>query len=150
MSSAPGSLSIGQLAREVDAQPSALRYWERQGLLEPTERVNGKRRYTPGAVQRVGMVRLLQDAGFGIREIRELLATDPRGEGPWRAQGEAKLAEIRQQVARLQTAADFLEHGLKCPHPSLAECPTFTAFMRWRAAGGDPTVDPHDLPPAPD
>jgi DNA-binding transcriptional MerR regulator len=138
MSSASSSLSIGQLARQVGATPSALRYWERAGLLAPVERVNGQRRYGPDAVQQVGIIRLCEDAGFGIREIRELLVEDPEGRELWQSRGEAKLAEVRGHIARLQAAAEFLEHALRCPHPSLSACPTFAALVRWRAVGGDP------------
>lgn len=132
------SLSIGELARRVGARPSALRYWERAGLLEPVVRVNGRRRYDAGAVKRVGLIRLCEDVGFGIAEIRELLATDPDGGQIWREQGKAKLADIQDQIARLQAATRFLEHALNCPHPSLKVCPTFIAFVRWRAEGGAP------------
>jgi MerR family transcriptional regulator, copper efflux regulator len=132
------SLSIGELAERVGARPSALRYWERVGLLEPLPRVGGRRRYAEDAVARVGLIRLCEDIGFGISEIRELLETDPEGGGVWREQGSAKLAQINDHIDRLQAAARFLEHAVSCPHPSLSACPTFTAFVRWRAVGGAP------------
>lgn len=135
------TLSIGELARRVGATPSALRYWERAGLLEPVARVNGRRRYDAAAVARVGLIRLCEDMGFGISEIRELLETDPDGTGFWREQGAAKLVQLREQISRLQVATDFIEHALKCTHPSLSVCPTFAAFVRWRAEGGDPPGD---------
>jgi MerR family transcriptional regulator, copper efflux regulator len=133
----PSLLSIGQLAREVGATPSALRYWERAGLLTPVQRVNGQRRYSPDAALRVGTIRLFEDAGFGIREIRELLALDPEGRELWRSRGRAKLAEVRARIARLEASAEFLEHGLSCPHPSVTACPTFNELVRWRAQGGN-------------
>jgi DNA-binding transcriptional MerR regulator len=130
-------LTIGELARRVGAAPSALRYWERAGLLAPAARVDDRRRYTPAAADRVGFIRLCQDAGFGIGEIRDLIDTDPRGEGAWRAIAEEKLAELRTRIERLQAATVALEHTLSCDAPSLAVCPSFAAFVRWRAEGGD-------------
>jgi DNA-binding transcriptional MerR regulator len=130
-------LPIGAFARWVGAAPSALRYWERAGLLSP-EREGGRRRYGPDAAQRVGLIRLCQDAGFGIGEIRDLLAADPVGGGPWRDRAEAKLAEVRAEVARLQEVAATLEHVLACPAPTLGTCPTFAGVVRWRAEGGEP------------
>jgi len=140
MSRAPSEelLSIGEVAARVDATPAALRYWERAGLLEPVERVGGRRRYRADAVTRVGLIRLCQDAGFGIGEIRTLIETDPKGQEVWRHSAEAKLRSVEQQIARLRNAARMLEHIRACPHPSLAECPRFAAFVRWRAEGGDP------------
>lgn len=138
-------MSIGELARRVGATPSALRYWERAGLLEPAERIGGRRRYQPSAADRVGLIRLCQDAGFGIGEIRDLLAADPHGDGAWRATAADKLAAVHGQIARLRAAAQMLEHALACPHPSLSACPNFTASVRWRAEGtviDDPSPGP--------
>lgn len=128
-------LSIGELGRRVGASPSALRYWERAGLIENVERDNGRRRYRAETVERIGFIRLCQDAGFGISQIAELLATDPDGQGPWRQAAEAKLAEIQAQISRLEAARELLQHTLACPEPSLSVCPTFTTFVRWRAEG---------------
>ena len=134
-------LSIGDLARRVGAAPSALRYWERAGLLAPSGRVGDRRRYTADAVDRVGLIRLCQDAGFGIGEIRALLDRDPRGQEAWRARAAAKLAEVREEIARLESAATVLEHTLACPEPSLAECPTFGRLVRHRATGAPLPAD---------
>jgi DNA-binding transcriptional MerR regulator len=137
MSSGSAQISIGELSRRVGAPPSALRYWERAGLLDAT-RVGGQRRYAPEAADRVGVIRLAQDAGFGVGEIRALLEVDPHGGDEWREAGRAKLVELRDQIERLHRAAEFLEHLVACPHPSLSECPTYSGFVHWRAEGGDP------------
>lgn len=137
-------MSIGELGRRVGASPSALRYWERAGLLGDVRRESGRRRYPADAVGRVGLIRLCQDAGFGIGEIRTLLATDPLGGDDWKDMTRDKLAEVEATLARLQVAADMLRHTLACPHPSLSECPSFAAFVRWRAEGGE--MPPHQNP----
>lgn len=135
-------LSIGELARRVGAAPSALRYWERAGLLSP-EWEGGRRRYGPEAVRRVGVIRMCQEGGFGIGEIRELLGSDPEGGGLWRERVEGKLAEVRAEIERLQASAEGLAHVLACPEPTLSGCPTFAAFVRYKAEGGEP---PEALP----
>jgi DNA-binding transcriptional MerR regulator len=122
------SLSIGELGRRVHAAPSALRYWERAGLLSPAWE-GGRRRYGPDAVRRVGVIRACQRAGFGIGEIRRLLEDDPDGGEVWQERAAAKLAEIRAEVARLQLAADSLEHVLACPAENLAACPSFARHV---------------------
>lgn len=142
------SLSIGELADRVGASHSALRYWERAGLLDDVTREGGRRRYPPATVERVGMIRLCQDAGFGISEIRALLASDPLGKDAWKDVAGNKLAEIEERISHLQDAAVLLRHTLDCPAPSLAECETFAACVRWRADGAaapvnDGRVDGH-------
>ena len=129
-------LSIGELARRVGATPSALRYWERAGLLSVAAREGGRRRYQPDAVTRVGLIRLCKDAGFGIGEIRSLLEVDPSGTVEWQARASSKLAEVRARIATLEATATLLEHTLACPAPSLSECSTFTSFVERRASGG--------------
>jgi DNA-binding transcriptional MerR regulator len=131
-------LSIGELARRVGASPSALRYWEQAGLLDDVHREGGRRRYGPQTVDRVGLIRLCQDAGFGIGEIRALLEVDPDGLSAWEDLGRQKLAEVEATIVRLQAAADLLRHSLACRYPSLGVCPSFAAYVRWRAEGGDP------------
>jgi len=134
MSTGEALLSIGELSRRVGAAPSALRYWERAGLLTPSWE-GGRRRYGPDAVRRVGVIRLCQDGGFGIAEIRRMLDDDPDGGPTWRVRIAAKAAELRAEAARLEAAADGLEHAVRCPEPTLAVCPSFTRAVRERAEG---------------
>jgi DNA-binding transcriptional MerR regulator len=134
-------LSIGDLARRVGAAPSALRYWERAGLLAPVTRIGDRRRYAAAAVDRVGLIRLCQDAGFGIGEIRVLLDRDPEGREAWRTYAATKLAEVREEIARLESAATVLEHTLACPAPSLADCQTFAKLVQHRATGAPLPAD---------
>jgi DNA-binding transcriptional MerR regulator len=139
-------LTIGELARRVGAAPSALRYWERAGLLAPATRVDDRRRYTPAAADRVGFIRLCQDAGFGIGEIRSILERRPQGDA-WRATAARKLADVRARIDRLETAATVLEHTLACPEPQLADCPRFAESVRRRATGDE--LDAHGPTPSP-
>jgi MerR family redox-sensitive transcriptional activator SoxR len=60
-------LAIGELARRAGTAPSALRYYERIGLLPPAERAGGKRHYPPSSAERLAFVRVYQDAGFTLR-----------------------------------------------------------------------------------
>ena len=60
-------LAIGELARRVGTAPSALRYYERTGLLAPAERAGSKRHYPPSSAERLASVRRYQDAGFTLR-----------------------------------------------------------------------------------
>lgn len=49
-------LSIGEVARRAGVSTSAIRYYEKAGLLAEPERVGGKRRYDPGVVRRLGLI----------------------------------------------------------------------------------------------
>jgi DNA-binding transcriptional MerR regulator len=125
-----GLLPIGELARRTGTATSALRYYERIGLLPPAERASQRRHYPPGSAERVALIRLYQDAGFTLAEIRRLLATTGRGRGAWSRLAERKIAELDARIADAQRAKKLITHGLKCPHPELLDCPNFRSALQ--------------------
>src|SRR5258708_300711 len=66
-------LGIGELGRRTGLAPSALRFYERAGLLVPDGRANGRRYYSSASVERIALIRLCQDAGFTLAEVRAFL-----------------------------------------------------------------------------
>jgi hypothetical protein len=72
-----GLVPIGELARRTGVATSALRYYERIGLLSPAERAGQRRHYPPATAERVALIRLYQDAGFTLTEM-----VQTRAEGP--------------------------------------------------------------------
>lgn len=66
-------MNIGELARRFGLQPSALRYYERKGLLPKPGRVGGRRFYHQAAVDRLGFIREAQASGLTLAEIGALL-----------------------------------------------------------------------------
>jgi DNA-binding transcriptional MerR regulator len=125
------TLAIGELARRAGTAPSALRYYERIGLLPPAERAGGKRRYPPSSAERLALVRLYQDAGFTLKEIRQLLARASFG-----PLAERKIAELDARIAEARRAKKLLEHALGCPHRDLLTCPSFRAALQARLEAG--------------
>jgi DNA-binding transcriptional MerR regulator len=124
-------MTIGQLAEETGVPTSTIRFWERRGLLTPDHRRSGQRRYTPGAVRSVGMLRLLQEVGLtlaDIRRFREERAVTPRS---WHRLVAEKLTDVERQIAALEHARDLLSHASTCHHDDLLACPS---FQDWFAA----------------
>jgi DNA-binding transcriptional MerR regulator len=108
-------LTIGELAKRTGVATSALRYYEELGLLPAPGRVSGQRRYPESAVGLVGMILLLRDVGFSLRESKALLGSrTPAVEG-WRSLAHRKLADLDEQIAKAQTAKEVITHGLACP-----------------------------------
>ena len=118
-------LTIGEMARRAGVRPSALRYYERAGLLPAPQRINGRRRYDPGVLQRLAAIRLAQHAGFTLAQIRLLLDGVDRETAPsarWRALAPGKIAELEALMARLRDQQRLLEEGLRCTCRTLGEC----------------------------
>jgi DNA-binding transcriptional MerR regulator len=131
-----GLLGIGDLARRTGTSDATLRFYEKVGLLRPTERVGGRRRYDPSSAEQVALVRLCQDAGFTLREIREFLRHRNRAGRAWSELAERKIRELDARIADAERARQLLRHALDCSSPSLFECPHFqrAVAQRVRAA----------------
>jgi DNA-binding transcriptional MerR regulator len=123
---------IGELARRTGVATSALRYYERIGLLAATERAGGQRRYTASSAQRVALIHLCQDAGFTLAETGRLLAAWSQGHRNWCELAEHKIAELDERIRRAERAKELIQHALECPHPDLLTCPNLQAAVRAR------------------
>jgi DNA-binding transcriptional MerR regulator len=124
-----GLVPIGELARRTGTATSALRYYERIGLLSPAERVGQRRHYPPSSAERVALIRLCQDAGFTLAEIGRLLAAWGRGGRDWGRLAERKTAELDARIADAQRAKKLINHALECPHRDLLACPNFRSAL---------------------
>jgi MerR family redox-sensitive transcriptional activator SoxR len=120
------ALTVGQAARQAGLRPSAIRFYEAAGLLPPPERRAGsQRRYDPAIFQWLAVIRVAQQAGFTIGEIRELFTGVAEGAAPsaqWRALAERKLPEVRALILRAQEMERWLQEGLRCDCLDLAAC----------------------------
>jgi DNA-binding transcriptional MerR regulator len=122
-------LSIGDLEASTHTPASALRFYERKGLLPPPPRLSGKRRYPQAAVDRVRMIRMWQNAGFSLGEIGQLLDDRDRL-GAWQQLVRTKISELAALQAEAARSQQQLEHALRCRSPDWTTCP----WMRAAAA----------------
>ena len=121
------SYSIGDLAREFDVTPRAIRFYEDQGLLAPqrsgSRRIYGKRDY-------VGLKLTLRGKrlGLSLSEVAAMfdLYDAANDEKPQLAKFLAALAERREQLERQRADIDEM----------LGEIAVFEAQSRKILAGG--------------
>lgn len=120
-------MGIGELAHRAGLAPSAIRYYESIGLLEPPPRVAGRRRYDRRALQRLSAIAAGQHAGLSLAEIAELLEADAQGRVSAGVQELArrKLPEIDALIERATAVHAWLEAAAACRCPSLEQCPLF-------------------------
>jgi DNA-binding transcriptional MerR regulator len=118
-------LGIGELARRTGTSDATLRYYETLGLLRPAERIGGRRRYDSTSAQQVALIRLCQDAGFTLREIRDFVRHKSRAGRAWSELAERKIRELDTRIADAERARSLLRHALDCSSPNLFECPHF-------------------------
>jgi len=121
-------LTIGELAHRAGLATSAIRYYERVGLLPPAARVSGQRRYAEDAVARLAFIGAAQHAGFTLAEIRELAdrAHDTRElAAPMRELSARKLPEVRAAIERAEEMRVWLEVASGCECGSPEDCTLF-------------------------
>ena len=115
-------MNIGQLAEQTGVSADTLRYYEREGLIDPPARAaNGYRSYREGDAQRVRFVRSAQALGFTLAEIRGILPQLNAGRMDRRAiesHLQAKIAEIDGHIREMQAKKRELIatfNALSCP-----------------------------------
>lgn len=132
---------IGEVARRSGINASAIRYYEKAGLLAEPERVNGRRRYGPEVLDLLAAIRLAQRAGFTIAETRTLMrgfsAEEPPSER-WRIFACEKLTEVEALIERARAMKRLLERGLRCECLTTEDC-ALLEEERWSAA---PSLSP--------
>lgn len=118
-------MKIGQLAQLTDVNPSAIRYYERVGVLMDPGRVGGQRRYSSEAIYRVLLIRFAADMGFTLPEIRLFLngLSSEAPVGPrWRKLARRKIKEVAQTIERSRQLKLLLERLVECRCGSLQMC----------------------------
>lgn len=122
-------LTIGQVARYAGIQTSAIRYYEREGLLPPPKRVNGKRRYDADILKRLGLIQLVRQAGFGIRELQILfngLTTGDSASMQWQQLANEKISEMDALIKRTQATKAWLLEALQRECDGVEDCVNIT------------------------
>jgi MerR family redox-sensitive transcriptional activator SoxR len=119
-------LPIGELAHRAGLAPSALRYYESEGLIASTRTGGGQRRYERAVLRRLAFIRAAQNVGLSLDEIRDALSTLPAQRSPTRADW-ARLsrswqARLDEQIAGLTRLRDGLTSCIGCGCLSLKRC----------------------------
>ena len=118
------TLAIGEVARRTGLSVSAVRYYDRTGLVAAAERVGGKRRFSAQTVGRINFIRRARGAGFSLDEIRTLLdesATD------WEQVLREKRAELLERRHELDVMVAMLDEVAACGCEAVATCPAVTS-----------------------
>ncbi len=109
---------IGELATLTGLTPDALRFYERQGVLDRPARTPGRFRiYSAPAIERVRFIKRAQALGFTLAEIQELVQFNSKG-GLRRCRHardllKSQLAEVDTKLAVLNALRETLKNTLK-------------------------------------
>ena len=132
-------LTIGELSARSGLAPSALRFYESEGLLPASRTAGGQRRYPRSALRRLAFVRSAQRVGLTLDEVREALASLPDGRTPtatdWRRLSAPWQRRLDERIAELERLRDSLTSCIGCGCLSLRRCALYNPGDRAAALG---------------
>ncbi len=135
-------LSIGALSERTGVATSALRYYEDEGLLHATRTDGGQRRYTRDALRRVSFIRVAQQVGLTLEEVRDALASLPDGRTPnqrdWERLSNSWKPRLDAKIALLERLRDRLDGCIGCGCLTLKVCALYNPEDQAAARGSGP------------
>jgi MerR family transcriptional regulator, redox-sensitive transcriptional activator SoxR len=142
------TLAIGDFAARAGVAPSALRYYEREGLIRSTRTGGNQRRYERAELRRVAFIKIAQQVGVTLDEIRGALAELPEHRTPTKADW-ARLSahwrrRLEERIALMERLRDQLTGCIGCGCLSLQRCKLINPSDRLagRGAGAQMILNP--------
>ena len=143
-------LSIGQLARRTGLSVSAIRFYEREGLIAPLRNAGGQRRFARADIRRLSFVMIAQQFGFSLSRIREELDLLPLGRPPseqdWGRIAIGFREDLDGRIETLTRLRDNLDGCIGCGCLSLKRCALYNPEDRAAARGTGPHYLTGDRP----
>lgn len=137
-------LTIGKTAALARVTPDTLRYYEREGLIDPSGKSSGGYRlYGHDDVTRLHFIRQAKECGFTLAEIRALLSLQSRDSARCsevRALAERKTRQIEARIKAMRAMSRTLERliaACQAPDEPSSRCPILCAF---NGAGANGTI----------
>jgi MerR family transcriptional regulator, redox-sensitive transcriptional activator SoxR len=119
-------LTVGEVADRSGFAASALRYYERVGLINASRTSGGQRRYRRSVLRRLAFVRAARNIGLSLDEVAAALATLPDGRTPtkadWARLSRAWRSRLDEQIDGLVALRDGLDSCIGCGCLSLRRC----------------------------
>jgi len=119
------NMTIGEVARRAGLQASAIRYYEKIGLLPKTQRIGGQRRYETGVLNYLEVIDVAKRAGFRMDEIRHLFHGFGKGIPAfhrWQLLAQRKITEMDDLIARAKKMKRLLKKADHCKCLDLEDC----------------------------
>jgi MerR family redox-sensitive transcriptional activator SoxR len=119
-------LTVSDVAARSGFAPSALRFYEREGLIKATRTGGNQRRYERSVLRRLAFIRAARNVGLSLDEVAAALAALPDARTPtkadWTRLSRAWRARLDAQIAALEKLRDGLDSCIGCGCLSLKRC----------------------------
>jgi MerR family transcriptional regulator, redox-sensitive transcriptional activator SoxR len=118
-------MKIGEVAKRAGVRPSAIRFYERAGVLPTASRISGQRRFGPNVELYLTIIDHARQAGFTIAELKVLFNGFQEGKpasARWQGLAQKKLDELEIQMRRLQGIQRLLRQAMECRCVRIEDC----------------------------
>jgi len=119
-------LTIGELAARSGIAPSALRFYEAQGLIAAQRTSGNQRRYERAVLRRIALIQAGRSAGVPLERIRAALETLPSRRTPtrrdWERLSRGWRDDIDRRIATLEALRNRLTTCIGCGCLSIDKC----------------------------
>jgi MerR family redox-sensitive transcriptional activator SoxR len=119
-------LTIGEVERRSGFASSALRFYERQGLIQSTRTAGNQRRYRRSVLRRLAFIRAARNIGLSLEEVTAALSTLPESRTPtkadWARLSNSWRSRLDEQIAALEKLRDGLTSCIGCGCLSRRKC----------------------------
>lgn len=119
-------LSIGQIAERTGINITAIRFYEEEDLLKPLRNAGGQRRFDRSDIRRLSFIKITQQLGFSLAEVKSALASLPHNRTPtrsdWQKLSSQFAKEIEGRIAGLTQLRDKLDGCIGCGCLSMKKC----------------------------
>ena len=119
-------LTVSQVSERSGFAASALRFYEREGLISAVRTTGNQRRYERNVLRRLAFIRAARNVGLSLEEIADALRTLPEARTPTRADwtrlSRSWRKRLDEQIAALSKLRDGLDSCIGCGCLSLRRC----------------------------
>jgi MerR family redox-sensitive transcriptional activator SoxR len=140
----PDLLTIGELSARSGVAPSALRFYEKLGLIHATRTGGNQRRYERTELRRVAFIRISAQVGIPLETIKDALDSLPANRTPttadWARLSSGWRGQLDRQIALLERLRDTLTGCIGCGCLSLKSCSLVNTDDRLAAKGQGPVI----------
>ena len=146
----PKILSVGQVARRSGIAVSAVHFYERRGLISGWRSAGNQRRYERATLRRIAIIKVAQQLGIPLAEIKARLAELPGdrtpGKADWGRLAAGWRADLDRRIVQLTRLRDNLEGCIGCGCLSVDACPLRNAGDALAREGSGPLYLDPDRP----
>lgn len=119
-------LSVGEVATRAGIAVSAVHFYEKKGLISSTRNQGNQRRFARDVLRRITVIKVAQQVGLSLEEIKDALKTLPQDKAPTSAQWEAISSiwreSLQQKIQDLEKLDTKLDHCIGCGCLSMKKC----------------------------